>query len=397
MKDSSSTTISKLYYKPNAESNLHEWIKQISRYLLKEYGQLAKFIDSLAYYVPPEIPVPDPADMTPIADPTGMVKKNYKNEVEERFKHIREMKQNHLAMWGDIELHMSKVSLDEVMADPSYQTLKDAEDVLGFWKLILKVHRSTGGIIKKDDVITDALKNYYSIHQEEREKLVVFRDRFEAAIQRISAADDTRVPTPSEQGQYFIKQLDPYRYSLLMLKCEQDNYQNRADAYPKTLADAFQTANAHKALDEKTGKLTKADYNFNNAGGQLIAAGGKTSSKDKDEKELSKSQKKRKKYKANLKKRLDRYGDEKDVDNDEYANAGGAVTKKKKYNNNNNSAGGESNSSNGDKPKWCSLCRKHAGHWSQHCPQIPEFHRVMGIKDGNSNSNNNNTNGFIPL
>ena len=59
------------------DTNLVIWKKRLADLLLSLYGDLAKFVDLVEYYVPPEIEF-DPAAITPEADPHGFARDDIK-------------------------------------------------------------------------------------------------------------------------------------------------------------------------------------------------------------------------------------------------------------------------------------------------------------------------------
>jgi len=237
-----------LRYVHDKETNLLEWIKQLTPVLEKTYGYLAKFIETDEYYEPPE---PIRTVLNNQNDPTGMLRETQKAANAEYGKLLERLNQDKPKMWGDIETYMSKESRDAVQSDASYKTLKNENNVLGFWRLIKQIHRTQIGNISKSDATADAYKNYYSIKQESDEALVDYKNRLVGAAERVETASGTKIPD-AEVARNFTRRLDPVRYSDLIKRCQNDESE-----YKATLSAAHQQAAGEQYLLK--GKLVPAD------------------------------------------------------------------------------------------------------------------------------------------
>ncbi len=128
--------------------------------------------------------------------------------------------------------------------DAEHSKLKQNHDVLALWRLIKQVHRTQAGKLNTADTSLDALTSYYTIKQKENEKIVQFKDRLLAAVERIESVDLAKAPPEDEQARKFTKSLDPRKFDRLILKYEQNE-----SKYEKTLAGALQQASLEKRLE----------------------------------------------------------------------------------------------------------------------------------------------------
>ncbi len=371
---SADENIPKLVYRLNGNSNLKEWEEAIIPSLLKLYGHLAELCKTGTYFVPPVIAQPDATTLTKAVDPYGIRMQEYKNDCKRRSEHIEEMRNDRIKMWGEIETHLSKGSMDEIKSHVEYENLKTTWDVLGFWNLIKEVHQSQPGTTSKTDAVVDAQENYWAIHQYYNESTTDYRDRVESAVRRIEVADPGKKPSDSEVAQKFIKKLDPKRYSELMLMCEVDARNGRKKAYPQTFVKAYQLAFNHRTLSNK-GKLERADLNFTANGGNVAAVAS-------GDQELTNKQKRNKKRKDKQKqKKLADKGGEKGSQQQETAAAGQHSNPGRKHSK-------QDNNKSDLKQKWCKICGMSGDHWCQDCPEInnyQQFVQSQGRYSGNSN------------
>ena len=85
-----------LRYVHDKETNLLEWIKQLTPVLEKTYGYLAKFIETDEYYEPPE---PIRTVLNNQNDPTGMLRETQKAANAEYGKLLERLNQDKPKMW----------------------------------------------------------------------------------------------------------------------------------------------------------------------------------------------------------------------------------------------------------------------------------------------------------
>ena len=258
-------TIPLLQYKSNADSNLDKWIEAIQPVLESLYGHLASFITTDEYYEP-VAPIPPLIPWNNQNDPGSIQRNIVKAQVSEYAKEVARLQADKPKMWGEIEKHMSTESKAQVKLDATYNELKTRHDVLMLWRLIKQVHRTQAGKINMEDASLDALTNYYTIRQKETETLIQYKERLNAAVERIRSADPDQLPNDKAQARKFTKSLDPRRFHRLMNDCEED-----PTRYEVTLAAALQQASNHKVLNARTNELVISDQMIPYGGGHHIA------------------------------------------------------------------------------------------------------------------------------
>jgi hypothetical protein len=236
-------TIPILQYKANADSNLSAWIEALQPILESLFGHLAAFITTDKYYAP-TIPVAPTVAWNNLTDPGSIQRTIERANATEYAKELSRLEADKPRMWGEIEKHMSAESKAQVKLDAKYNKIKEKHDVLELWRLIKQVHRTQAGKINTSDASLDALTNYYTIKQKDKENIVQFKDRMLAAVERIRSIDPAKTPSEEEQARKFTKSLDPRKFNRLILECEQNEAK-----YEKTLAGALQQASSEKRLE----------------------------------------------------------------------------------------------------------------------------------------------------
>eukprot|EP01035_Chromulina_nebulosa_P014478 gene14478-19161_t len=172
-----------LQYKANADSNLSTWIEALQPTILESlFGHVASFIATDKYYAP-TIPVAPTVAWNKTTDPAGSIQ--------------RTIERANATEYGEIEKHMSAESKAQVKLDAKYNKIKEKHDVLELWRLIKQVHRTQAGKINTSDASSlDALTNYYTIKQKDKENIVQFKDRMlAAAVERIRSIDPAKAPS----------------------------------------------------------------------------------------------------------------------------------------------------------------------------------------------------------
>jgi hypothetical protein len=236
-------TVPILQYKANADSNLSAWIEALQPILESLFGHLAAFITTDKYYAP-TIPVAPTVAWNNTTDPGSIQRTIERANATEYAKELSRLEADKPRMWGEIEKHMSAESKAQVKLDAKYNKIKEKHDVLELWRLIKQVHRTQAGKINTSDASLDALTNYYTIKQKDKENIVQFKDRMLAAVERIRSIDPAKTPSEEEQARKFTKSLDPRKFNRLILECEQNEAK-----YEKTLAGALQQASSEKRLE----------------------------------------------------------------------------------------------------------------------------------------------------
>ena len=236
-------TVPILQYKANADSNLSTWIEALQPILESLFGHLASFIATDKYYAP-TIPVAPTVAWNNTTDPGSIQRTIERANATEYAKELSRLEADKPRMWGEIEKHMSAESKAQVKLDAKYNKIKEKHDVLELWRLIKQVHRTQAGKINTSDASLDALTNYYTIKQKDKENIVQFKDRMLAAVERIRSIDPAKAPSEEEQARKFTKSLDPKKFNRIILECEQNEAK-----YEKTLAGALQQASSEKRLE----------------------------------------------------------------------------------------------------------------------------------------------------
>ena len=222
-----------LKYANGGETNLLTWLERIGTILIARYGNSAKFVNGEAYKR--KLPSLDVYDN--VSDPSGVLRKVQETHWVEYVKAMARLREDKSKIWGDMELYMSKESLDAVKAKPEYETLKESFKVIGFLKLIKKVHRTEQAVRSSVDAVADALEEFHSIKQNTDESLIDYKNRIVAAVERIETADPTQKPDNITVARKFTRSLDLNRFEELVIQCREDE-----SKYKPTLSDAHNQA-----------------------------------------------------------------------------------------------------------------------------------------------------------
>lgn len=142
-------------------------------------------------------------------------------------------------IWGDMELYMSKESLDAVTAKPIYEQLKATFNVVAFLKLIKEVHCTEPAVRSSADAVADALQEFHSIKQSSDESLIDYKNRILAAVERIATADPAQKPDASTVARKFTRSLDLNLFEELVRQCRDDETK-----YAATLSAAHNQASS---------------------------------------------------------------------------------------------------------------------------------------------------------
>ena len=224
-----------LKYANGEETNLLPWLERTGTILLARYGNSAKFFTGEAYKRErPSATLYDAAN-----DPTGIKRKLQETFWIEYVKESTRLKEDRPKVWGDMELYMSKESLDAVKAKPTYEQLKSTFKVVSFLKLIKQVHRTEPAVRSSTDAVADALQEFHSIKQNTDELLIDYKNRIIAAVERIETADPDEKPDPLTVARKFTRSLDLNRFEELVRQCRDDETK-----YATTLSEAHNQASS---------------------------------------------------------------------------------------------------------------------------------------------------------
>ena len=237
-----------LKYVNGGETNLLPWLERTGTILLARYGNAAKFFNGSAYKQ--EVPPQEVHDN--ITDPSGIKRKVQEALWVEYVKESTRLKEDKSRIWGDIELYMSKESLDAVKAKPNYEELRSKFKVISFLKLIKEVHRTEPAVRSSADAVADALEQFHSIKQSSDESLIDYKNRIIAAVERVETADPTQKPNAATIARKFTRSLDLNRFEELVRQCREDETK-----YAPTLSAAHNQASSQ--LTAVKGKLVPCE------------------------------------------------------------------------------------------------------------------------------------------
>ena len=236
------------YMNAGGDTNVLPWVDRTGTILLAKYGNSAKFFSGEAYKrVSPSVNVYDETN-----DPSGILRKLQETAWIEHIKESSRLKEDRPKIWGDMELFMSKESLDAVKAKPAYERLKSTFKVVSFLKLIKQVHRTQPAVRSSADAVADALQEFHSIKQNTDESLIDYKNRIIAAVERIETADPSEKPDPSTVARKFTRSLDLNRFEELVRQCRDDETK-----YAATLSAAHNQASTQ--LIAVKGKLVPCE------------------------------------------------------------------------------------------------------------------------------------------
>jgi hypothetical protein len=141
-------------------------IEQVQFYWQNMPTQLNSFLEKRTKELRPPVNVYDET-----SDPTGILRKLQETAWVEHIKESSRFKEDRPKIWGDMELFMSKESLDAVEVKPAYERLISTFKVVSFLKLIKQVHRTEPAVRSSADAVADALQEFHSIKQNTDESL----------------------------------------------------------------------------------------------------------------------------------------------------------------------------------------------------------------------------------
>jgi hypothetical protein len=232
------------YMNAGGDTNVLPWFDRTGTILLEKYGKSAKFFSGEAYKrVSPPVNVYDETN-----DPSGILRKLQETAWVEHIKESSRQTQN----MGDMELFMSKESLDAVKAKPAYKRLKSTYKVVSFLKLIKHVHRTEPTVRSSADAVADALQEFHSVKQNTDESLIDYKNRTLAAVKRVETTDHSEKPDPSTVARKFTRSLDLNRFEELVRQCRDDETK-----YAATLSAAHNQASTQ--LIAVKGKLVPCE------------------------------------------------------------------------------------------------------------------------------------------
>ena len=215
-------------------SNFLKFKEKLSRLALKDYKDLGRIIEDMEYYEPPEI---DEDDYDLDNDPRGVKLQTYKDELKERSKSIRDMRNNRSSLYAMIEMYLSKESLDEVRQHDNYDDFNANKDPLELWKAITEIHRVMS-VSKVATVVKQTAKdNFDTCYQHTYESIVDFKQRYTDAHEAYDSFGN-----PMMEGKdiavHFMNRLDSARYAQFRVDTINDIAAGKMKQ-PKSLNDMY--------------------------------------------------------------------------------------------------------------------------------------------------------------
>jgi len=177
-----------------------------------------------------------------VNDPHHLLRDEYKEEVKNRVKMIRDMKKNYLSLYYILWSNMSVESHARVRQLVGFDETN--RDVFELWQAILKTHQNTG----YDDVFNKfhARNQYRRTYQHKDEDLDNFKIRYNNALERLKAANQA-LPSDEEQAIDFIEMLDNKIFAKFKIDLH-NQVTSKIGSYPSNLAEAYQRAGQWKEV-----------------------------------------------------------------------------------------------------------------------------------------------------
>ncbi len=189
-------------------NNFYIFKEAMSKAALKDYGHLGKLIELEKYY---DVPIPKRADYNylPDADDNKML---YVEAIKSYTRLQNTMREAQPKLYGFIWQYLSAESMDEVKNEGNYTKFNDDKDPEGLWQAIVKTH-GVNSISKVPEVLKRAArKEYQMLRQGGYESLIVYREKFEAALKTYKDQGNA-VLDPKDSAMDFFDGLDPARYA----------------------------------------------------------------------------------------------------------------------------------------------------------------------------------------
>lgn len=366
-----------LKYVTGGETNLLPWLERTGTILLARYGNTADFFSTGVPYEP-KTPAVKKFDST--NDPSGLKKKILETKWVEYVKELTKIKAENPKIWGDMEIYMSKESLDAVKAKPEYAEYKSEYKVSEYLQLIKQIHRTEPAVKSTADAVADALEEFHSIKQASNESLIDYKNRLIAAVERVETADKSKKPTAVEVARKFTRSLDLNRYADLVRTCRDDETK-----YEKTLSGAHNQASSQLVFSK--GKLVSCESSKKT--GENIA--GATT--------ISGLSKKEYKIVMNLRKEQQSSSEQPPADQKQKGkkrasedNLAAAATENKKQKKNQNKY---SSNQNSDGPA-CTICSR-TNHTTENCYYLKGCQEMVNEKRNQRQQQfNSNSSGYQP-
>ena len=241
--------------------NITKWKEFMIRTLDSEYGINASFTEKDAYevYEFPELGAH--AD----AHAKNMHTMLCGKIIDEQNKLINDR----VSMWADILKHLSDTSLDKVKEDGDFITHRNnKKDVLGLWRIILKIHSAaqTGDPVQDRRVQREKIQ---AMKQGTNESLISFKRRLTEAYSIQKVLNDNVDPVSDEvKVQDFLSKLD-IKYNEYCRRLNTDvalKVQKYPDSIQKCVEaiDKFQNVNKNELKSENSKRIETIFITDNN-------------------------------------------------------------------------------------------------------------------------------------
>ena len=169
------------------ENNFQTFRDALQLYAMKEYKDLGRMIELEEYYVPPEVVIPPPEELTPEADPGGFKAHDVRAQIAERRKAIASMESNRTALYSVILGQLSTESKARLRLSEHWPAIEANKDPLLLWLLVIETHNAgVEGLERRDyKNVRDA---YASLRQGTAESLSDYHLHFFARHQTVRHA-----------------------------------------------------------------------------------------------------------------------------------------------------------------------------------------------------------------
>ena len=321
------------------ENNFQVFRDALHLYAMREYKDLGRIIDTLEYYVPPDVVIPAEV-LTPETDPGGFKAHAIRAQVTERFKYITAMESNRSSLYSVILGQLSTESTARIKQSTEWTSIEESRDPLRLWKLVMETH--TAGVAGEGRRDYKNVRDAYALlKQGATETLADYHLRFKRVLNQFTTLRKPQ-PEETEQATDFISGLDPTRYATFVADLENSTGAFGILNYPTTLAAAYVMATKYK--------VPKRQTHSHGAGATVFL------SQADEEKPKGKGKK-----------------DKQPKSDDKRPNA-----KQPSKNNKGERTGGSK--------KTCPMCSEE-GHWAQDCPWMAECKEAISKKKQNGNKN----------
>lgn len=196
-----------LKYGPN--TNLLQFKRAIIIKAGELFGDLARSLETLEYYVSPEI---DEQEYDLDNDPHGINIMTLKEKIKNRIKKEDKMKDDRHNLFCFIYSYLSEESIDEIKQCDDYEEADNDKDPLGLWKLILSTHMITENTIDQAMIRRNAWEQYNNCKQTEHESIVRYYERFSSILQHFKDTGNAE-KEDNDVALDFMAGLDDRRYS----------------------------------------------------------------------------------------------------------------------------------------------------------------------------------------